>query len=114
MNEIKEINGVIITKGVNERSSLSYTVLMVKVKQTDGIRGGIKTGRLCLVDPAGSERVGQTDAGGLTLVEANKTNQLLSVLGNVIIALTDPKVKNVPYRNSKLTRTLQETFGVNL
>jgi len=113
MNEIKEINGIIKTKGMNERSSRSHTVFMVKVNQTDGIRGGIKTGRLYLVDPEGSERVGQTGAEGQTLEEANKINQSLSALGNVINALTDPKVKHIPYRDSKLTRILQETFGGN-
>lgn len=63
---------------------------------------------------AGSEKVGKTGAQGQTLQEAKKINQSLSSLGNVINALTDEKKKShIPYRDSKLTRLLQESLGGN-
>jgi kinesin family protein 5 len=65
------------------------------------------------VDLAGSEKVGKTGASGQTLEEAKKINKSLSALGMVINALTDSKAKHIPYRDSKLTRILQESLGGN-
>jgi kinesin family protein 5 len=64
---------------------------------------------------AGSEKVEKTEATGTTLDEAKMINKSLSALGNVINALTESKGKNsfVPYRDSKLTRILQESLGGN-
>jgi hypothetical protein len=59
---------------------------------------------------AGSEKVGKTGAKGQTLEEAKKINQSLSALGQVIKALSDGKA-HIPYRDSKLTRILQEALG---
>ncbi|RKP16476.1 P-loop containing nucleoside triphosphate hydrolase protein, partial [Rozella allomycis CSF55] len=76
----------------------------------------VKSGSLFLVDLAGSEKVGKTGASGQTLEEAKKINKSLTALGMVINALTDPKIKlisYVPYRDSKLTRILQESLGGN-
>ncbi|KAF4579009.1 hypothetical protein EYR36_000818 [Pleurotus pulmonarius] len=75
--------------------------------------GTMKTGNLYLVDLAGSEKVGKTGASGQTLEEAKKINKSLSALGMVINALTDGKAKHIPYRDSKLTRILQESLGGN-
>ncbi|KAI6022682.1 P-loop containing nucleoside triphosphate hydrolase protein [Pisolithus marmoratus] len=75
--------------------------------------GAQKSGNLYLVDLAGSEKVGKTGASGQTLEEAKKINKSLSALGMVINALTDPKTKHIPYRDSKLTRILQESLGGN-
>ena len=66
-----------------------------------------------LVDLAGSEKIGKTGASGQTLDEAKKINKSLSSLGNVINALTDGKSHHIPYRDSKLTRILQESLGGN-
>lgn len=66
-----------------------------------------------LVDLAGSEKISKTGAKGQTLNEAKKINKSLSALGMVINALTDGKSKHVPYRDSKLTRILQESLGGN-
>jgi kinesin family member 5 len=65
------------------------------------------------VDLAGSEKVGKTGASGQTLEEAKKINKSLSALGMVINALTDGKSSHIPYRDSKLTRILQESLGGN-
>jgi len=74
----------------------------------------IKVGKLNLVDLAGSERVRVTGATGRCLEEAKKINQSLSALGNVIAALTDLKPRNhIPYRDSKLTRLLEDSLGGN-
>ena len=72
--------------------------------------------RLTLVDLAGSERVKRTEATGTTLHEAQKINLSLLELGNVIEALGergDGPPRHVPFRNSTLTRLLQESLGGN-
>uniref|UniRef100_A0A672UVE0 Kinesin motor domain-containing protein n=1 Tax=Strigops habroptila TaxID=2489341 RepID=A0A672UVE0_STRHB len=69
--------------------------------------------KLNLVDLAGSERQSKTGAMGERLKEATKINLSLSALGNVISALVDGKCKHVPYRDSKLTRLLQDSLGGN-
>ena len=61
----------------------------------------------------GSERQSKTGATGQRLKEATKINLSLSTLGNVISALVDGKSSHVPYRNSKLTRLLQDSLGGN-
>ena len=74
----------------------------------------IKVGKLNLVDLAGSERVRVTRATGKRLEESKKINQSLSCLGNVIAALTDYKSRtHIPYRDSKLTRILEDSLGGN-
>ena len=70
-------------------------------------------GKLNLVDLAGSERQSKTNAKGIRLKEATKINLSLSALGNVISALVDGRQNHIPYRDSKLTRLLQDSLGGN-
>ena len=65
------------------------------------------------VDLAGSERVCVTGAIGQRLEESKAINQSLSCLGNVVAALSDKKTRHVPYRDSKLTRMLEDSLGGN-
>ena len=62
---------------------------------------------------AGSERASKTGATGDGMKEATKINLSLSALGNVISALVDGKIHHIPYRDSKLTRLLQDSLGGN-
>merc|ERR1719309_1100977 len=73
----------------------------------------IRKGKLNLVDLAGSERQAKTGAVGDRLKEATKINLSLAALGNVISALVDGKSTHIPYRDSKLTRLLQDSLGGN-
>ena len=68
---------------------------------------------LYLVDLAGSERIKKTGATDMRLEEAKKINVSLLALGNVISALSDSKSNHISYRDSKLTRLLQESLGGN-
>lgn len=78
------------------------------------IRQSFKVGKLNLVDLAGSERVRLSGATGQRLEESKKINQSLSALGNVIAALTDFRGRqHIPYRDSKLTRILEDSLGGN-
>ncbi|XP_073963886.1 kinesin-like protein 64D isoform X2 [Choristoneura fumiferana] len=101
---------------MNTESSRSHAIFSITVESSK--KGGdgkthVKMGKLHLVDLAGSERQSKTQATGTRLKEATKINQSLSVLGNVISALVDGKSTHIPYRNSKLTRLLQDSLGGN-
>ena len=94
----------------------SHAIFIITVEcselDSDG-EAHIRVGKLNLVDLAGSERQAKTGAVGERLKEATKINLSLSALGNVISALVDGKSIHVPYRDSKLTRLLQDSLGGN-
>lgn len=73
----------------------------------------VKKSKLNLVDLAGSERQSKTQAQGDRLKEANNINLSLSALGNVISALVSKRNCHIPYRDSKLTRILEDSLGGN-
>ncbi|XP_055305522.1 kinesin-like protein KIF3A isoform X3 [Sitodiplosis mosellana] len=101
---------------MNVESSRSHAIFSITVESSETDDKGIehvKMGKLQLVDLAGSERQSKTQATGIRLKEATKINLSLSVLGNVISALVDGKSTHIPYRNSKLTRLLQDSLGGN-
>ena len=104
---------MIASTQMNERSSPSHSVLMVTVSQENLESKPVKSAMLYLVDLAGSEMAQKTKAIGRRLEEAKTINKSLSTLGIVINNLTDPKRTHVPYRDSKLTRVLQESLGGN-
>lgn len=99
--------------GMNVGSSRSHSVLEVRVNTTDVVSEARRAGRLVLVDLAGSEMVKKSHATGEQLEEAKTINKSLSALGMVINALTDDAKTHVPYRDSKLTRMLQDSLGGN-
>jgi kinesin family protein 5 len=114
--EILERGGaarMVAATNMNQESSRSHSIFVIEVAQKNVETGSAKSGRLFLVDLAGSEKVGKTGASGQTLEEAKKINKSLTSLGMVINALSDGKSSHIPYRDSKLTRILQESLGGN-
>lgn len=85
------------------------------VNNDGGAVAEVRKSKFHFVDLAGSERAKRTGAQGKRLKEGIDINKGLLVLGNVISALGDAKKKgqHVPYRDSKLTRMLQDSLGGN-
>mmetsp|Transcript_6750 Transcript_6750/g.9930 ORF Transcript_6750/g.9930 Transcript_6750/m.9930 type:complete len:600 (+) Transcript_6750:267-2066(+) len=108
-------NRSVAATNMNQGSSRSHSVFTIVVECCTTNEKGehIRVGKLNLVDLAGSERQGKTGATGERLKEATKINLSLSALGNVISALVDGKSQHIPYRDSKLTRILQDSLGGN-
>ncbi|XP_042898685.1 kinesin heavy chain [Parasteatoda tepidariorum] len=106
-------NRHIAVTNMNEHSSRSHSVFLINVKQENLENQKKLSGKLYLVDLAGSEKVSKTGAEGMVLDEAKNINKSLSALGNVISALADGNKSHIPYRDSKLTRILQESLGGN-
>lgn len=101
---------------MNKDSSRSHSIFTITIEICGTDENGedhLRAGKLNLVDLAGSERQSKTGATGERLKEATKINLSLSALGNVISALVDGKSKHIPYRDSKLTRLLQDSLGGN-
>ena len=101
---------------MNKDSSRSHSIFTIYVETAQADEDGeqrIKAGKLNLVDLAGSERQSKTHATGARLKEATQINLSLSALGNVISALVEGKSGHIPYRDSKLTRLLQDSLGGN-
>ncbi|XP_038689595.1 kinesin-like protein KIN-14L [Tripterygium wilfordii] len=107
--KLGEVNRVVSSTAMNNRSSRSHSVLTVHVQGEDTSGGSIRS-RLHLVDLAGSERVDKSEVTGDRLKEAQHINKSLSCLGDVITALAQ-KNSHIPYRNSKLTLLLQDSLG---
>ncbi|XP_022807541.1 kinesin-like protein KIF17 isoform X1 [Stylophora pistillata] len=120
MQEIFESGGKHRSVGataLNADSSRSHSIFTVDLESClrshPGEKEVYRTGKLNLVDLAGSERQSKSGCTGERFKESTKINLSLSVLGNVISALVDGKCKYVPYRDSKLTRLLQDSLGGN-
>ncbi|XP_034023417.1 kinesin-like protein KIF17 [Thalassophryne amazonica] len=101
---------------MNKDSSRSHSIFTIHLEICNTDESGkdhLRAGKLNLVDLAGSERQSKTGTSGQRLREAAKINLSLSALGNVISALVDGRLKYIPYRDSKLTRLLQDSLGGN-
>ncbi|KAJ3009776.1 kinesin motor protein cin8 [Thoreauomyces humboldtii] len=98
---------------MNEVSSRSHSIFCITVHIKETTPEGeelLKVGKLNLVDLAGSENIGRSGAENRRAKEAGMINQSLLTLGRVINALVD-RGAHIPYRESKLTRILQDSLG---
>ncbi|XP_075708096.1 kinesin heavy chain isoform X3 [Rhinoderma darwinii] len=112
IDEGKSNRHVAVTN-MNEHSSRSHSIFLINIKQ-ENVETELKlSGKLYLVDLAGSEKVSKTGAEGSVLDEAKNINKSLSALGNVISSLAEGSKGYVPYRDSKMTRILQDSLGGN-
>ena len=109
---------------MNEKSSRSHSIFRITVESREvaytedgdrvSIDGAVRVAQLNLVDLAGSERADATGAEGTRLKEGGNINKSLLFLGTVISQLSDGDAqKHIPYRNSRLTRILQNSLGGN-
>lgn len=98
---------------MNSQSSRSHSIftvtVFIKEKSIEG-EEIIKVGKLNLVDLAGSENIERSGATGKRAAEAGKINKSLTTLGRVITALVERR-DHIPYRESNLTRLLQDSLG---
>ena len=102
----------------NSVSSRSHGIIMIGAEFVDkcsGVQGEIFSGKLFLIDLAGSERASHTKNKGMRLIEGANINRSLLALGNCINSLYEINSKGVkgyvPYRDSKLTRILKDSLG---
>lgn len=102
---------------LNEHSSRSHALFVVRIESkwydAETKQNKIKAGKLNLVDLAGSECISKTNAVGERKEEGIKINLSLSTLRGVITDLLNPKSTHVRYRDSKLTKLLQDSLGGN-
>ncbi|XP_039800684.1 kinesin-like protein KIN-10C isoform X2 [Panicum virgatum] len=110
MEEFQELYSIGVQRrkvahtGMNDVSSRSHAVLSIRVS------ADVVKGRINLIDLAGSEDNRRTFNEGIRLQESAKINQSLFALSNVISALNKNELR-IPYRESKLTRILQDSLG---
>ncbi|XP_009896048.2 kinesin-like protein KIF11 [Dryobates pubescens] len=98
---------------MNAYSSRSHSVFSITIHMKETTTDGeelVKIGKLNLVDLAGSENIGRSGAVDKRAREAGNINQSLLTLGRVITALVE-RAPHIPYRESKLTRILQDSLG---
>eukprot|EP00732_Lithocolla_globosa_P001019 Lithocolla_globosa_v1_NODE_435_length_4067_cov_23.404536.p1 type:complete len:380 gc:universal NODE_435_length_4067_cov_23.404536:1764-625(-) len=99
---------------MNEASSRSHSIFIVSVLSTNVTTGKSHMGQLYLVDLAGSETISPT-CNAMRQKEGQMINKSLLALGQVVHVLSNKSKKNtrlhIPYRNSKLTRILKNSFG---
>nr|CAI5842974.1 unnamed protein product [Callosobruchus analis] len=101
---------------MNHQSSRSHTVFTIYLTSTESNIAGediLKYGKINLVDLAGSENIVKAGCKDLRAQELANINKSLLTLGRVIQSLADKNHKHIPYRDSKLTRILQDSLGGN-
>ncbi|KAJ2677165.1 hypothetical protein GGI25_003261 [Coemansia spiralis] len=95
---------------LNNHSSRSHAILTVRVEWADDLTKKTWCGRLHLIDLAGSEDNRRTENGRDRMAESSAINRSLFVLGQVVEALNTGSLR-VPFRDSKMTRILQDSLG---
>ncbi|XP_045520065.1 kinesin-related protein 4-like [Pieris brassicae] len=113
-----EANRQTASTNMNDKSSRSHSIFQITIESREHTEdeeevGSVNISQLNLVDLAGSERAGQTGATGIRFKEGTHINKSLSVLALVIKQLSEGQNKHVSYRDSKLTRILQNSLGGN-
>eukprot|EP00760_Papus_ankaliazontas_P022487 PhM_4_TR18865/c0_g1_i1/m.19571/K10396/KIF5; kinesin family member 5 len=109
-------NRVVASTRQNALSSRSHAIIVITVEMKDLTNKVMRRGQMYLVDLAGSEKVSKSETEGLRLDEAKRINLSLFSLRQVVIALCTKRKKkshHVPYRDSKLTRLLENSLGGN-
>ena len=119
---------VVAETKMNRQSSRSHALCFISIEclleKDKGGKGKGKSdplakrdllvkGKITLCDLAGSERIKRSESTGDRLTEAQHINSSLHELGNCVSALANPDQHHVPFRNSSLTRLLQESLGGN-
>ena len=97
---------------MNEHSSRSHLVVTVHVTSRNAVTQQTFSGKLHLIDLAGSERLSKSGAVGERLKETQSINYSLSALGDVINARVNNN-PHIPFRNSVLTQVLQDSLSNN-
>lgn len=106
------LNRTTASTKLNQRSSRSHAILLIKVVRTQQqLPHRQQTGKLYLVDLAGSEDNRRTGNQGIRLKESGAINLSLFTLSKVVDSLNSGTSVRVPYRDSKLTRLLQDSLG---
>lgn len=106
------LNRTTASTKLNQRSSRSHAILLIKVVRTQrSLPYRRQTGKLYLVDLAGSEDNRRTGNQGIRLKESGAINLSLFTLSKVVDSLNSGTTGRVPYRDSKLTRLLQDSLG---
>ncbi|XP_017559975.1 kinesin-like protein KIF22 isoform X1 [Pygocentrus nattereri] len=106
------LNRTTASTKLNQRSSRSHAILLIKVVKSQRIPPHRQqTGKLYLVDLAGSEDNRRTGNQGIRLKESGAINLSLFTLSKVVDSLNAGAAGRVPYRDSKLTRLLQDSLG---
>ncbi|KAK9904052.1 hypothetical protein WJX75_003480 [Coccomyxa subellipsoidea] len=118
--QVGDRNRVFAFTALNAHSSRSHAIVMLTIMkrrnaapQNRALGQKVKVGKLFLVDLAGSERLKKSRSVGLRAHEAVSINLSLTTLGMCINARADPNSTHIPFRDSKLTRLLQESLGGN-
>ena len=114
--QLGEKNKIIESTEINKKSNTSHTILIIVIEKKypneENEQNTTTKGFLYLVDLAGTDRIGKSYLKGKQLEQTKKNNNSLAVLGNCIQDIISGK-EYIPFRESKLTRILQDSLGGN-
>mmetsp|Transcript_12217 Transcript_12217/g.27661 ORF Transcript_12217/g.27661 Transcript_12217/m.27661 type:complete len:602 (-) Transcript_12217:46-1851(-) len=123
VSSAEEVHGLLVAgarrrhtakTSMNDRSSRSHTVFSLKVELRNvGEQGSHRMATAQVVDLAGRENEESTEVTGERLKELTFINRSLFQLANCISALTQASREHIPFRNSKLTMLVSESFHRN-